>query len=130
MKKIYLSVIVLLGIYLLSSCATYKQQLALDMFNVRLGMTREEMVAILGRPSLIVSAYTAENGDIIEVLEYVRSEQNSLTEQVEARPIWTYFVNNELFEWGPGENWETDAAFRRAILNRSKDYQLNRRKHL
>ncbi|PVH26166.1 outer membrane protein assembly factor BamE domain-containing protein [Sphingobacterium corticibacter] len=126
MKKIYLSVIVLLGIFLLSGCATYRQQLALNMFDVRLGMTREQVVEILGRPSMVVSAYTEENGDLIEVLEYVRSETNSLTEQVEARPIWTYFVNNELFEWGPGENWETDAAFRRAILDRSKDYQHNR----
>ncbi|MFD2743772.1 MULTISPECIES: outer membrane protein assembly factor BamE domain-containing protein [Sphingobacterium] len=126
MKNKFRSIVLLLSIFLLSNCAMYQRQLALTMFDVRLGMTREQVVEVLGRPSMVVSAYTTENGDQIEVLEYVRNESNSLTDQVESRPIWTYFINNELFEWGPGENWETDAAFRRAILNRSKDYQQNR----
>lgn len=126
MKKVNVLLAMVSAIFLFYGCAAYRQQMALDMFGVELGMSKEDLVGTLGRPNLIISAYTADNGDMIEVWEYVRQEQNSLTDQVEARPIWTYFVNNELFEWGPGENWETDAAFRRAILNRSQDYKMRR----
>ncbi|MFD2600293.1 DUF3192 domain-containing protein [Sphingobacterium corticis] len=126
MRKTSLFLPLLTALLFFSGCGLMKQQIALNMADVRIGMQKEEVMEMLGRPQMVVSAYTTEAGDVIEVLEYVRYEHNSLTDQNEVRPIWTYFINNELFEWGPGESWELDSAFRRSLMNRSRDYQTKR----
>lgn len=44
--------------------------------------------------------------------------ENSYTDKSAKRPICVYFLNNELIEWGPGEDWQADQAFKDRVIER------------
>lgn len=105
-------------VVLLASCTAIKYQMInADMSLISLGMQKEEVVNRIGKPNMVVSSQRSAEGDI-EVYEYSRVEFNSYAEQNVHRPIWVYFVNNEVVEWGPGENWQIDNAITQQLLEK------------
>jgi hypothetical protein len=121
MRKIYytLLALALLSFYSCGSSMKY-YMINADMTRVSLGMTKEQVYEKIGKPNTIISAQRLPEGDL-EVLEYMRLEHNSYTEKSAQRPIWTYFLNNELIEWGPGEDWQIDHAINNRILEKHKN---------
>lgn len=105
-------------VVLLASCTAIKYQMInADMSLISLGMQKEEVVNRIGKPNMVVSSQRSAEGDI-EVYEYSRVEFNSYAEKNVHRPIWVYFVNNEVVEWGPGENWQIDNAITQQLLEK------------
>jgi len=103
-----------------ASCTAIKYQLVnADMSLINLGMTKGEVINRIGKPNMVVASQRTAEGDI-EVYEYMRIEYNSYTEKNEHRPIWVYFINDEVIEWGPGENWQLDNAITERLLEKYK----------
>jgi hypothetical protein len=119
MKKTYLSLA--FALFLLGSCgpALQYQMINSDMSLVSLGMSKEEVYKKIGKPNNTIAARRTDEGPV-EVLEYLRRETNSYTEKTVQRPICVYFLNNELIEWGPGEDWQVDQARVDQIIERNK----------
>jgi len=112
--------IVILGIMIaiLGSCtATRYQLINADMSLISLGMQKEEVVKRIGKPNLVVASQRSAEGNI-EVYEYLRLEFDRYTEKRVDRPIWVYFVDDEVVEWGPGENWQMDNTITQRLLEK------------
>lgn len=116
MKLIYLLSSALI---LFSSCAAFQFKTN-DMSSISLGMQKQEVLQLLGKPNMVVSAQRSADGDL-EILEYMWPQYNSQTEKNEYRPIWIYFLENEVTEWGPGENWQSEGRLTKQLLNREID---------
>ena len=121
MRKLFTYVAAGLLLFL-GSCAALRHG---DMSLISLGMSKENVIQRIGKPNMVVIAQSTEDGPL-EVYEYMPGEVNSYTDQVERRPIWVYFLNNEVIEWGPGEDWQKDAAFTRRMLDRYRDHHRDR----
>jgi len=121
MQKLYytLFVAVALSFYGCGSGMKY-YMINADMTRVNLGMNKDQVYERIGKPNNIIAAQRLPEGDL-EVLEYLRVEQNSYTEKSIQRPIWVYFLNNELIEWGPGEDWQMDQAMKDRVIERYRD---------
>lgn len=90
MKQILL-VALLLG---LTACASQSFQ------DVRLGMTKQQMVSAAGNPDAVIASFQTE-GETVEVFEYQRD--NLWWGDLED-PFWFYFSNNRLVRWDrPGD---------------------------
>ena len=98
----------------LASCAALRHG---DMSLISLGMSKENVVKRIGKPNMVVMAQSTEDGPL-EVYEYMPVERNSYTDSFENRPVWVYFLNDEVIEWGPGEDWQIDNAFTKRMLER------------
>ncbi|TYR38232.1 DUF3192 domain-containing protein [Sphingobacterium phlebotomi] len=122
MRKLFTYAAAVLLLFL-ASCAALRHG---DMSLISLGMSKEAVIKRIGKPNMVVMAQSTEDGPL-EVYEYMTGEVNSYTEKVERRPIWVYFLNNEVIEWGPGEDWQKDAAFTRRMLERYHEHKRNRR---
>ena len=93
---------------LLNSCAS---MFGPDMTKIKIGMSKEEVIKNIGKPSTIVSAKKYEDG-IQEILEYPTALQEDSSGQ---RFYWLHFFNNELKEWGTKQSYtnDFDAYYRR-----------------
>jgi len=90
MKRILLFAVVV-GI---TGCASQTFQ------DVRLGMTRQQMVDTAGKPDAVIASFQT-NGETVEVFEYQRD--NLWWGDLED-PFWFYFSNNRLVRWDrPGD---------------------------
>lgn len=98
----------------LGSCAALRHG---DMSLINLGMSKETVVKRIGKPNMVVMAQVTEDGPL-EVYEYLPVNRNSYTDSFENRPVWVYFLNGEVIEWGPGEDWQIDNAFTKRMLER------------
>ncbi|WP_146113754.1 hypothetical protein [Sphingobacterium gobiense] len=107
----------------LGSCAALRHG---DMSLISLGMSKETVVKRIGKPNMVVMAQSTEEGPL-EVYEYMPVDRNSYTETVERRPVWVYFLNGEVMEWGPGEDWQIDNALTKRMLERYREHKRNRR---
>lgn len=121
MKKLLFPVLFTV-ISILSSCGSAAKYYLInaDMTRVNIGMTKEQVYEKIGKPNNIISARKTSEGTL-EVLEYMRIEENSYTDKSAKRPIWVYFLDNELVEWGPGEDWQIDQAITDGIIERHKN---------
>lgn len=123
MKVIYSIIVAALLASSTISCTAMKYQMInADMSLVSLGMDKEQVYQQIGRPNNVISAQQLPEGDM-EVLEYLRSELNSYTEKYSQRPIWLYFLDNKLIEWGPGEDWQGDQAMKERAIERYRNRQ-------
>lgn len=123
-----LRVILFAGIILFASCTAMKfQRINADMSLINLGMSQETVVKKIGKPNMVVVAQSTDDGPL-EVYEYLRLEYNSYTKEHENRPIWVYFVNKEVVEWGPGEDWQMDNAITQRILDRYRHQKSTTRR--
>lgn len=113
MRKI-LTVLAVGALLFFGSCGALRHG---DMSLISLGMPKETVVKRIGKPNMVVMAQSTEEGPL-EVYEYMPVERNSYTETVERRPVWVYFLNGEVIEWGPGEDWQIDNAFTKRMLER------------
>ena len=78
----------------LSACASQSFQ------DVRLGMTRQQMVSTAGKPDAVIASFQAD-GETIEVFEYQR---DGLWWGDLEDPFWFYFSNDRLVRWDrPGD---------------------------
>ena len=96
------------------SCAALKHG---DMSLISLGMSKETVIKRIGKPNMVVAAQSTEEGPL-EVYGYMPVDRNSYTESLERRPVWVYFLNGEVVEWGPGEDWQIDNALTKRMLER------------
>lgn len=119
MRSTYLFIAVILFLFASCGSAFQYQNANADMSLVNLGMSKEEVHKKIGKPNNIISAKRTAEGTL-EVLEYLRREVNTYTEKSVQRPIWVYFLNDELIEWGPGEDWQIDQARIDQIIERHK----------
>src|SRR5690606_33293728 len=111
------------GMVFLSSCGAMKYQMInADMSLINIGMQKDTVVEKIGKPNMVIASPSTDEG-ILEVYEYLRIEYNSYTEKNENRPIWVYFVNGEVVEWGPGEDWQMDNAMAQRILDRYRRHK-------
>lgn len=94
---------------------------------INLGMSQQSVVEKIGKPNMVVVAQSTDDGPL-EVYEYLRLEYNSYTKEHENRPIWVYFVNKEVVEWGPGEDWQMDNAITQRILDRYRRQKSSTRR--
>ena len=116
-KVIFFAVVALL---VLASCKTIKYaKINADMSLIDLGMSKASVIERIGKPNMVVIAQATEEGKL-EVFEYMRLDYNSYTETQERRPVWVYFVDGEVVEWGPGEDWQIDNAMTLRILEKYK----------
>src|SRR5690606_32542075 len=124
-----LRVILFAGIILVASCTAMKfQRINADMSLINLGMSQDTVVKKIGKPNMVVVAQSTDDGPL-EVYEYLRLEYNSYTKEHENRPIWVYFVNKEVVEWGPGEDWQMDNAITQRILDRYRHQKSTTRRY-
>jgi hypothetical protein len=103
---------VLITILFLSSCGLLKET---DFSLVKIGMTTEQVIERVGKPSRIIAAKRYEDG-ILEVYEYPR-----LKAQPDTMLNWLYFIDNRLEEWGPTEQYlpsEYDRFYQKYKRNR------------
>lgn len=106
----------------LGSCSVLRHG---DMSLISLGMPKEMVVKRIGKPNMVVMAQSTEEGPL-EVYEYMPVEHNSFTETVERRPVWVYFLNGEVVEWGPGEDWQIDNAITKKMLDKYRQRKTSR----
>ena len=107
-----------IGLLLSASCTTIKYaKINADMSLIDLGMSKASVIDRIGKPNMIVIAQATDEGNL-EVYEYMRLDYNSYTEKQERRPVWVYFVDGEVVEWGPGEDWQVDNAMTLRILEK------------
>lgn len=65
---------------------------------VRLGMTPEEVLDVMGKPTTIRAAKVYEDGQTQAVWEYVQ------TFAINPRDVWIFFENDKAVQWGaPGD---------------------------
>lgn len=76
---------------------------------INIGMVQDTVVDRIGKPNMVVIAQMTQEG-ALEVYEYRRVEFNSITQKNEDRPIWIYFIDKKVVEWGPGEDWQMGSA--------------------
>lgn len=78
----------------ITACASQSFQ------DVRLGMTKQQMITAAGDPDAVIAAYQRDN-ETVEVFEYRRD--NLWWGDLED-PYWFYFSNNQLVRWDrPGD---------------------------
>ena len=66
--------------------------------NVRLGMTPDEVLDAMGKPTTIRAAKVYEDGQTQQVWEYVQRLA------LDPRDVWIYFENDKAVQWGaPGD---------------------------
>ena len=123
MKKLHMYFT--LGLFLFfASCAAVHHG---DMSRISLGMSKEAVIDQIGRPNMVVSAQATEDGPL-EVYEYLSSSMNTFTSEFERRAVWVYFLNNEVVEWGPGQNdWQFDSAIAKRMLQKYRERKENYR---
>lgn len=109
-------------LFVMSSCAVLRHG---DMSQISLGMDKETVIKRIGKPNMVVSAQSTEEGPL-EVYEYMPMSPNTYTETYEARPIWVYFLNGEVVEWGPGEDWQIDNAITKRMLEKYRHRKNNK----
>jgi hypothetical protein len=87
----------LLTICLLVGCKTTASQFA----GLQLGMSKAAVVGQLGNPTIVRGAMQNKYGSVIEVWEY----------DVQDRfwPMWLYFADGKLFQWGQPQDWQREA---------------------
>lgn len=98
----------------LGSCAALRHG---DMSLISLGMDKETVIKRIGKPNVVVAAQSTEEGPL-EVFEYMPVDLNRYTDSFEPRPVWVYFLNDEVVEWGPGEDWQIDNAMTKRLLDK------------
>jgi hypothetical protein len=76
------------------SCAVYKNP---DFSLIRLDMSKEEVINLLGKPQRVVGAQKYDDG-LLEIFEYKANKITS--EEVDGRYNWLLFLNNKLQEFG------------------------------
>ncbi len=116
MKKINTLILICLAVTtgMLAGCSAMKK---LDLYQLQLGMSKEEAVRALGKkPENLIGAKRFEDGDL-EVLEF-NSWRNALTTPEGESPFeqfWLYFFNDRLVEWGKPTDWayEVDRVYRK-----------------
>lgn len=104
------------------SCAALRHG---DMSLISLGMPKETVVKRIGKPNMVVMAQSTEDGPF-EVYEYMPVNRNSYTDSFENRPVWVYFLNGEVVEWGPGEDWQIDSALTKRMLEKYRQRKRSR----
>lgn len=125
MKIIYTAGIVLLTLTVAACGAMKYQMINADMSLVSLGMNKEQVYEKIGKPNNVIASQRLEEGDL-EILEYMRVEHNSYTNKNIQRPIWLYFLNNQLMEWGPGEDWQVNQALKERAIERYRNRLQNK----
>ena len=83
-------VVLILFVLLFTSCVTAKYS---SPKGVRLGMTKEEVVELVGKPCKLVNAIKTPEGlyETVEYIEYKKHINNKL--------FVYFFFNNKLTEW-------------------------------
>ena len=64
-----------------------------------LGMSKEQVVKVLGEPFVFRGATTSANGETTELYEY------NVVEGFIAYIYWLYFKENKLVQWGKTCDW-------------------------
>jgi len=119
------ALILLISIFM-AGCATDSSNLS----EVSLGMTKQEVRARLGSPTVARGALTNKYGQTVEVLEYKlamptdetvgsvvgKSAMTVITLGVgavafrgERRDFWLYFHDGKLVQWGQAGDWRKEA---------------------
>lgn len=109
-------------LFFFGSCATLRHG---DMSLISLGMSKEAVIKRIGKPNMVVAAQSTEEG-ALEVYEYMPVDRNTYTETFERRPVWVYFLNDEVVEWGPGEDWQIDNALTKRMLEKYRHRKRSR----
>ena len=96
--KVHLTVAVLAGLLMVGftgGCATPARHIA----DMHLGMTVDEVRKTMGRPFAIRAAKKYDNGDTVEVWEYITTRVSLFPKN-----YWVYFSNGKVVQWGePGD---------------------------
>lgn len=92
--KLFTAAILLFSTLLVSSCGILRNP---DFSLVSLGMTKEEVISQLGKPQRVVGAQRYDDG-ILEIYEY--KIDKLVSDEIDSRYNWLYFLNNELQEFG------------------------------
>ena len=71
-----------------------------------LGMTKEQVIGVMGKPAIFHGSIINKLGQKIEVFEYIvdRTGFWDLIETLEK--YWLYFCENKLVQWGEPCDWE------------------------
>lgn len=78
----------------LAGCGTPSSRIK----NLRLGMTPEEVLDVVGKPTTIRAAKVYENGETQMVWEYLSGFS------LRPKDYWVYFENDRVVQWGePGD---------------------------
>ena len=84
----------------------------LDMTNISIGMTEEEVQKVLGEPVEVIGFRFYESWHNIRVLQYLevwrRFSWSSLPDCVK-KNFYLYFFDNRLVKWGHPGDWKKEA---------------------
>lgn len=74
--------------------------------NIALGMPKDQIITEIGFPDIVRGSLTNEQGQIVEVWEYVviRDEMRPLPY---SEVYWLYLHDNKLAKWCKAGDWET-----------------------
>ncbi len=102
MKNPY-PILAFIALSFLTGCKTYQN---IPLINLEIGMSKSEVIQVLGRePDNLIGAKQYADG-IVEVLQYSRY---SIVDSSLAERYWLYFLNNKLNQWGRPGDWEKEA---------------------
>ncbi len=132
-----------LALFFLCGCAG-RVPSSNQLRQVSLGMSKEQVLAILSEPSVVRGSIRNKFDQVIEVWEYplaLPSEDSAgtvagkaaftvlslgigaITFQPELKDYWLYFLNDELVQWGEAGDWSREP-------DRIYDFNFNPSPHI
>lgn len=104
-------ILIIISVVLLSGCGAMRESMkSVNLAEVRIGMSKEEVIyALKKKPDNVVAAKEYDDG-IMEVLQYSGYTKLSSPNPNVLESYWLYFFNDRLVEWGvPPPDWEVYA---------------------
>ena len=106
MKKIVIFLCFLFALSL--SCAPSRSTLK----QISLGITKEEVIKVMGDPSAVRVSIINKFGQAVEILEYRVLKKGKALDiaRWDTSPYWFYIVDRKLVRWGnPPRDWRNEA---------------------
>lgn len=75
-----------------------------SLMGLSIGMTKQQVVKILGEPTAFRGATVSANGETTELFEYTCLIEGSVTTWC----CWLYFKENRLVQWGAPNDWRKE----------------------
>ena len=105
MSKMFMqSFLVLVVLSFVIGCATTGK-----LMKLQLGMTKEEVVRVMGEPDAARGSMRNKYDQVIEVWEYLLFKTDEDAMYGRKTPYWLYFYNGRLVQWGEAGDWQREA---------------------
>lgn len=118
MRRFYFALLAVTSIVILLGCEgvlyyyTYpkSQYRPLNLSNISLEMSEQEVRKLLGEPADVIGSRYYEEKHVIKVLQYMEAEFNYGTEPDRLKKnYYFYFLDDKLVQWGRPGDWAKEA---------------------